>query len=124
MVFLSILLIGLLSMFNNANQTHKSTSVTAIEAWMLGCLMFIVGALIRAVVVLVETGKYDISWKEVINPACCSGANEHKEKLHLPKYQSVENLAEDNKMTDMYCLLSSVVMYVVFNMIYWTSYCM
>ena len=124
MVFLSILLIGLLSMFNNANQTHKSTTVTAIEAWMLGCLMFIVGAFIRNVVVLVETGKYGLSWKDVINPTFCSGVNEHKKNLHLPKYQSVENLAEDNKIADMYCLLSSVVMYVVFNIIYWTSYCM
>merc|ERR1711953_771879 len=104
MGLLVILFLLLVNIFNTvATNTPKAECLTAIEVWMLACILFVCGALVEYAAIL------------------------FKKQLYVSKQQKVilktsEQLAEGFWRIDKFFLKCFPAIFVVFNIVYWIVY--
>merc|ERR1719400_1261265 len=104
MGLLVILFLLLVNIFNTvATNTPKAECLTAIEVWMLACILFVFGALIEYAAIL------------------------FKKQFHESKQQTAilkpdQQLAEDFLRIDKFFLKCFPVLFIVFNGVFWSVY--
>merc|ERR1712226_1420736 len=104
MSLLVILLLLLVNILNTvATNTPKAECLTAIEVWMLACILFVCGALVEYAAIL------------------------FKKQLHESKQQTAilkpdQQLAEDFLRIDKFFLKCFLVLFIVFNGVFWSVY--
>jgi len=104
MGLLVILFLLLVNIFNTvATNTPKAECLTAIEVWMLFCILFVFAALVEYAVILFKKQLYVSKQQKVI--------------LKTP-----EQLAEDFWRIDKFFLKCFPALFIVFNIVYWIAY--
>jgi len=99
-----ILFLLLINIFNTvATNTPKAECLTAIEVWMLACILFVFAALLEYAVIL------------------------FKKQLSVSRQQTVilktpEQLAESFSGIDKFSLKCFPALFIVFNIVYWSLY--
>merc|ERR1712130_986805 len=89
MALLITLFLVLVNIFNNVTtNSPKAEGLTAIEIWMLACILFVFGALIEYAVILFKKQKEQKEPKKEIHRS--SGSNGRLCRLESP--QSEENM--------------------------------
>eukprot|EP00091_Calanus_sinicus_P005152 TRINITY_DN15538_c0_g1_i1.p1 TRINITY_DN15538_c0_g1~~TRINITY_DN15538_c0_g1_i1.p1 ORF type:complete len:294 (-),score=61.59 TRINITY_DN15538_c0_g1_i1:84-872(-) len=106
MTLLVILFLALLNIINTIKpELPKAEGLTAIEVWLLVCMLFLFGALIEYAVLLFK----NLQVKKK-NPSEAKKAN------------SIQQLAEQCSRIDQYVLISFPIIFFMFNLIYWPAY--
>jgi len=95
--------------------TPKVKGPTAIEAWMLACILFLFGAFIEYAAILFKKHKYmsDKYWEN-----CKYGL---QEKSPANQAVNMQQLAEEYWRIDKFFLISFSIIFFIFNIIYWLA---
>jgi len=151
MVLLVTILLVLVNILNTVTtNTPKVKGLTAIEVWMLACILFIFGALIEYAAILFKKQKHQ---HKISCPCSCTGGisldlcgTESKETSiqanlkivckenleceveemspanQLNQAVTMQQLAEDYLRIDKFFLISFPILFFIFNIIYWLAY--
>jgi len=112
MTLLVIILLALINIFNNvATNTPKAECLTAIEAWMIACILFVFGALLEYAAILFKK-QQKINLKIIYN-------NELQEKSSSSQALNVQEFEKEYRRIDNFFLISFPLLFMVFNSIYW-----
>jgi len=104
MGLLVILFLLLVNIFNTvATHTPKAECLTAIEVWMLACILFVFGALIEYAAILLKKQLYVSKQQKVV-------------------LKTAQQLADDFWRVDNFFLKCFPALFVVFNIVYWIVY--
>jgi len=127
MALLVTLFLVLVNIFNNVTtNTPKAEGLTAIEAWMLACILFVFGALVEYATLLFKKQRY-VSGQHKVNLKIICKENykyEVQEKSPANQAVTVQQLAEEYWRIDKFFLKSFPILFCIFNIIYWTAFCL
>ncbi|XP_040566996.1 glycine receptor subunit alphaZ1 [Lepeophtheirus salmonis] len=127
MGLLVMLFLVLVNIFNTVTtNTPKAEGLTAIEAWMLACILFVFGALIEYAAILFKKQRY-VSAQNKLNIRIVWKDNlkyEVYEQRPPPSTLSLQHLAEEYWRIDKFFLISFPILFFIFNIIYWLSFVM
>jgi len=125
MALLVTLFLVLVNIFNNVTtNTPKAEGLTAIEAWMLACILFVFGALVEYAAILFKKQRY-VSGQHKVNLKIICKENykyEVQEKSPANQAVTVQQLAEEYWRIDKFFLKSFPLLFIVFNIIYWLAF--
>lgn len=117
MVLLVTILLVLVNILNTVTtNTPKVKGLTAIEVWMLACILFIFGALIEYAAILFKKQKH-MSGKHKLSQAVTM-------QQLAEDYLRCEYIGRSRKVSriDKFFLISFPILFFIFNMIYWPAY--
>jgi len=132
MALLVTLFLVLVNIFNTVTtNTPKAEGLTAIEAWMLSCILFVFGCLIEYAIILLRKQSESVrpppghvklicrdNYKyEVTSPNGTQGSHEQL-RLEPKKKRCGENFVK----ADRFFLIAMPFLFIVFNVIYWLSF--
>jgi len=122
MALLVTLFLVLVNIFNNVTtNTPKAEGLTAIEAWMLACILFVFGALVEYAAILFKKQRY-VSGQHKVNLKIICKENykyEVQEKSPANQAVTVQQLAEEYWRIDKFFLKAFPILFFLFNIIYW-----
>merc|ERR1719320_512615 len=125
MALLVTLFLVLVNIFNNVTtNTPKAEGLTAIEAWMLACILFVFGALVEYAAILFKKQRY-VSGQHKVNLKIICKENykyEVQEKSPANQAVTVQQLAEEYWRIDKFFLKSFPILFFIFNIIYWLAF--
>ncbi|XP_040566993.1 glycine receptor subunit alpha-2 [Lepeophtheirus salmonis] len=127
MALLVTLFLVLVNIFNTVTtNTPKAEGLTAIEAWMLACILFVFGALIEYAAILFKKQRH-VSAQHKLNIRVVCKDNlkyEVHEQRPPPTRVSLQQLAEEYWRIDKFFLISFPILFFIFNIIYWLAFIM
>lgn len=104
MILLATLFLVLVTIFNSvATITPKVKGLTAIEAWMLACILFLFGAFIEYAVILFKKQRENFKY-EMQKPSPANHA-----------------VVEEYWRIDKFSLIAFSIIFFIFNIIYWLA---
>jgi len=133
MALLVTLFLVLVNIFNTVTtNTPKAEGLTAIEAWMLSCILFVFGCLIEYAIILLRKQSESVrpppshvklicrdNYKyEVTSPNGAQGSHEQLQLEEPKKKRCGENFVK----ADRFFLIAMPFLFIVFNVIYWLSF--
>jgi len=122
MALLVTLFLVLVNIFNNVTtNTPKAEGLTAIEAWMLACILFVFGALVEYAAILFKKQRY-VSGQHKVNLKIICKENykyEVQEKSPANQAVTVQQLAEEYWRIDKFFLKAFPILFFLFNIVYW-----
>merc|ERR1719192_302931 len=133
MALLVTLFLVLVNIFNTVTtNTPKAEGLTAIEAWMLSCILFVFGCLIEYAIILLRKQSESVrpppihvklicrdNYKyEVTSPNGTQGSHERLQLEEPKKKRCGENFVK----ADRFFLIAMPFLFIVFNVIYWLSF--
>merc|ERR1719400_1042689 len=120
MALLVTLFLVLVNIFNNVTtNTPKAEGLTAIEAWMLACILFVFGALIEYAAILFKKQRYVSGQHRMNIKIVCKDNFKYEVQERAVNAVSVQQLAEEYWRIDKFFLISFPILFFVFNIIYW-----
>ncbi|XP_023319726.1 gamma-aminobutyric acid receptor subunit rho-1 [Eurytemora carolleeae] len=125
MALLVTLFLVLVNIFNTVTtNTPKAEGLTAIEAWMLACILFVFGALIEYAAILFKKQKYVSSQHKVNLRIVCKDNFKYEvhEKTMARHAVTMQQLAEEYWRIDKFFLISFPILFFIFNIIYWLAF--
>lgn len=125
MALLVTLFLVLVNIFNTVTtNTPKAEGLTAIEAWMLACILFVFGALIEYAAILFKKQKYVSGQHRVNLKIVCRENYKYEVQEKSPANQAVtmQQLAEEYWRIDKFFLISFPILFFIFNIIYWLAF--
>merc|ERR1719192_79177 len=125
MALLVTLFLVLVNIFNTVTtNTPKAEGLTAIEAWMLACILFVFGALIEYAAILFKKQKYVSGQHKVNLKIVCKENYKYEVQEKSPANQAVtmQQLAEEYWRIDKFFLISFPILFFIFNIIYWLAF--
>jgi len=125
MALLVTLFLVLVNIFNTVTtNTPKAEGLTAIEAWMLACILFVFGALIEYAAILFKKQKYVSGQHRVNLKIVCKENYKYEVQEKSPANQAVtmQQLAEEYWRIDKFFLISFPILFFIFNIIYWLAF--
>merc|ERR1719273_2616676 len=124
MALLVTLFLVLVNIFNTVTtNTPKAEGLTAIEAWMLACILFVFGALIEYAAILFKKQRY-VSGQHKVNLKIVCKENfkyEVQEKSPVNQAVTMQQLAEEYWRIDKFFLKLFPTCFILFNLTYWTT---
>merc|ERR1719290_511176 len=124
MALLVTLFLVLVNIFNNVTtNTPKAEGLTAIEAWMLACILFVFGALVEYAAILFKKQRY-VSGQHKVNLKIICKENfkyEVQEKSPANQAVSMQQLTEEYWRIDKFFLKLFPTCFILFNLTYWTT---
>merc|ERR1719458_661366 len=124
MALLVTLFLVLVNIFNTVTtNTPKAEGLTAIEAWMLACILFVFGALIEYAAILFKKQKYVSGQHRVNLKIVCKENFKYEVQERSPANQAVtmQQLAEEYWRIDKFFLKVFPTLFIIFNIIYWIT---
>merc|ERR1712004_341183 len=128
MALLVTLFLVLVNIFNTVTtNTPKAEGLTAIEAWMLACILFVFGALIEYAAILFKKQKYVSGQHRVNLKIVCKENFKYEVQERSPANQfnqavTMQQLAEEYWRIDKFFLISFPILFFIFNIIYWLAF--
>lgn len=134
MALLITLFLVLVNIFNTVTtNTPKAEGLTAIETWMLSCLLFVFGALVEYAIILFNTQKVKsvprrthhvkIVCKDNYKYEVSSPDAQNNSHNMLALEEPVKNFCGNNYINvDRLFLVVSPFLFLIFNGVYWLSY--
>merc|ERR1719192_2772847 len=128
MALLVTLFLVLVNIFNTVTtNTPKAEGLTAIEAWMLSCILFVFGALVEYAIILMRkqseaikpprNNQVKIICKDSFKYEVTGSAN------HNMLEEPAKECCGPNYITaDRFFLVAMPLSFLVFNIVYWLSY--
>ncbi|XP_023346797.1 glycine receptor subunit alpha-2 isoform X2 [Eurytemora carolleeae] len=121
MALLVTLFLVLVNIFNTVTtNTPKAEGLTAIEAWMLACILFVFGALIEYAAILFKKQRYVSGQYKVNLKIVCK--YEVQERSPANQAITMQQLAEEYWRIDKFFLKSFPILFFIFNIIYWLAF--
>merc|ERR1719458_503768 len=124
MALLVTLFLVLVNIFNTVTtNTPKAEGLTAIEAWMLACILFVFGALIEYAAILFKKQKYVSGQHRVNLKIVCKENFKYEVQERSPANQAVtmQQLAEEYWRIDKFFLKLFPTCFILFNLTYWIT---
>jgi len=124
MALLVTLFLVLVNIFNTVTtNTPKAEGLTAIEAWMLACILFVFGALIEYAAILFKKQRYVSGQHKVNLKIVCKENFKYEVQEKSPANQAVtmQQLAEEYWRIDKFFLKLFPTCFILFNLTYWTT---
>lgn len=134
MALLVTLFLVLVNIFNTVTtNTPKAEGLTAIEAWMLSCILFVFGCLIEYAIILLRKQSESVrpppshvklicrdnyKYEVTSSPNGAQGSHEQLQLEEPKKKRCGENFVE----ADRFFLIAMPFLFIVFNVIYWLSF--
>lgn len=102
---------------HNTIQTNspKAEGLTAIECWVIACIIFVFGALLEYTVILLKLKLKKVKGERIYNGALQNGSGRRK-----PRGGGV-NRPDRFSRTDLIFLCVFPVLFLLFNVFYWTA---
>merc|ERR1719192_723716 len=125
MALLVTLFLVLVNIFNTVTtNTPKAEGLTAIEAWMLACILFVFGALIEYAAILFKKQRYVSGQHKVNLKIVCKENFKYEVQEKSPANQAVtmQQLAEEYWRIDKFFLKVFPTLFIIFNIIYWLAF--
>jgi len=124
MALLVTLFLVLVNIFNTVTtNTPKAEGLTAIEAWMLACILFVFGALIEYAAILFKKQRYVSSQHRMnIKIVCKDNFKYEVQERAASNAISLQQLAEEYWRIDKFFLISFPILFFIFNIIYWLAF--
>merc|ERR1719166_299427 len=125
MGLLVTLFLVLVNIFNNVTtNTPKAEGLTAIEAWMLACILFVFGALIEYAAILFKKQRYVSGQHKVNLKIVCKENFKYEVQEKSPANQAVtmQQLAEEYWRIDKFFLKLFPTCFILFNLTYWLAF--
>ncbi|XP_023346796.1 glycine receptor subunit alpha-2 isoform X1 [Eurytemora carolleeae] len=125
MALLVTLFLVLVNIFNTVTtNTPKAEGLTAIEAWMLACILFVFGALIEYAAILFKKQRYVSGQYKVNLKIVCKENFKYEVQERSPANQAItmQQLAEEYWRIDKFFLKSFPILFFIFNIIYWLAF--
>jgi len=124
MALLVTLFLVLVNIFNTVTtNTPKAEGLTAIEAWMLACILFVFGALIEYAAILFKKQRYVSSQHRMnIKIVCKDNFKYEVQERAATNAVSLQQLAEEYWRIDKFFLISFPILFFIFNIIYWLAF--
>jgi len=130
MALLVTLFLVLVNIFNTVTtNTPKAEGLTAIEAWMLSCILFVFGALVEYAIILMRKQSEAIKPQRNHVKIICKDSYKY-EVSHHHSHQNMLDLEEPVKEgcgpnyinADRFFLVAMPILFLIFNIIYWIGY--
>jgi len=133
MALLVTLFLVLVNIFNTVTtNTPKAEGLTAIEVWMLSCILFVFGALIEYALILFRKQTKGVQPKRTKNiklickdnfkyEVTSSDNGDSQEMLDLEEPPK-QSCGESYIKADRFFLMAMPCLFLLFNVIYWLSY--
>jgi len=133
MALLVTLFLVLVNIFNTVTtNTPKAEGLTAIEAWMLSCILFVFGALVEYAIILLrkQTESIKPSHHQHVKIICKDNLKYEVSSVDGVNCQDLLELEKphreccgDNYINaDRFFLVAMPCLFLVFNLVYWLSY--
>lgn len=122
MGLLVTLFLVLVNIFNNVTtNTPKAEGLTAIEAWMLACILFVFGALIEYAAILFRKQHYVSSQHRANMELLCKDGVQYEVQEKCPKTKVItfQQLQEEFWRIDKFFLKAFPMLFFLFNIMYW-----
>jgi len=125
MALLVTLFLVLVNIFNNVTtNTPKAEGLTAIEAWMLACILFVFGALVEYAAILFKKQRYVSGQHKVNLKIICKENYKYEVQEKSPANQAVtaQQMADEYMRIDKFFLKTFPALFFIFNVIYWLAF--
>ena len=96
----------------------QAEGLTAIECWVIACIIFVFGALLEYTVILLKLKLKKVRGEKYYNGSVQNGISEGSRKKRIPGSM---NRPDRFSRTDLIFLCVFPVLFLIFNMCYWTA---
>jgi len=123
MILLLVLFLVLVNIhINVTTYTPKAEGPTAIAVWMQACILFVFGALIEYVAILIKNQLYVTGKCNMKNHFMSKDKLGDEVKEMDTKCNSEEQMAKEYQWIDRFSMIAFPIVFLIFNVFYWLAF--